>query len=95
MSMRVVFGVYGFDQDTVKLQPWLTIWEVGKRLAHSGWDVHVITDAINTDSELDGIVIHKVNSLRQSNSTEVLNLLASIKPANNISPLLSAISTQE
>lgn len=82
--MVIVFGVYGFDQETIKLQPWLTIREVGIRLVNIGWEVHVITDAVNTNSELDGIKIHKVDSLRQTNSAEVVNLITSINPAKLI-----------
>lgn len=77
--MIFTFCFSNFAAKNFKLQPWLTIYQVAKRLFASGHEVHIVTDR-GMKTELNGVAIHIVNSLRGTNSKQIKDLLHSIHP---------------
>ena len=87
--MKVLFCIPDFQSSNFALQPWLTIYRVGKGLLEHGCDVHVLTDCGRTGF-LEGIHVHSVQSLRGSNSKQVVSVLKMIQPdavAATVTPL--------
>ena len=77
--MIITFCLPQFTQKNIPLQPWLTIYRIAIEFIANGDTVHVITDSPDT-SDIDGIQVHFVKSLRGSNSYELITLLKKIKP---------------
>lgn len=77
--MIVAFCLSQFTEEKLRLQPWLTVHRVGIGLLDQGHEVHVVTDG-DSRARVDGILIHKVQSLRGTNSSEIRGLLQSIQP---------------
>ncbi len=77
--MRILFCIYDYAPANLPLQPWLTIREVGQYLVGKGHDVQIITD-IESDATVDGIPVHRVASLRGSNSGQVRMLIKKLDP---------------
>ncbi|MFQ5644537.1 MAG: glycosyltransferase family 4 protein [Thiogranum sp.] len=61
------------------MQPWLTIRQVGRYLLDKGHDVLIVTD-IEGDADVAGIPVHRVASLRGSNSGQVRALVEKLDP---------------
>jgi glycosyltransferase involved in cell wall biosynthesis len=77
--MVLTFCFSNFTAQNLKLQPWLTVYQIAKRLPSYGHQVHVVTDK-GVKTELNGISVHIVNSLRGTNSRQIKDLLHSIHP---------------
>lgn len=77
--MRIVFCIYDFSEVKLPLQPWLTIVRVAEGLVLRGHVVHIVTDAAEP-AAFNGLVVHKVASLRGTHSMEVAALLATLSP---------------
>lgn len=77
--MRVVFCLPGFDKDVIRLQPWVTVYEVSQRFVKMGHAVDIITDRPG-NGRISSIAIHTVKTLRGHNSDEMEALLESIRP---------------
>jgi glycosyltransferase involved in cell wall biosynthesis len=77
--MILTFFFSNFTAQNFNLQPWLTVYQVAKNLLARGHKVHVVTDH-GVRTELEGISVHVVNSLRGTNSKQIKNLLDSIHP---------------
>lgn len=77
--MKILFCIYDYSPANLPLQPWLTIWHVSQYLVDQGHDVQIITD-IDGDESVDGIPVHRVLSLRGSNSDQVRQLIEKLNP---------------
>ncbi len=77
--MIITFCFSQFTQKSLPLQPWLTIHRIALEFIANGDAVHVITDLSNA-SEIDGLKVHFVKSLRGTDSRELINLLQQIQP---------------
>jgi glycosyltransferase involved in cell wall biosynthesis len=78
-GMRVVFCIYDFVDEKLRLQPWLTVRRVAEGLSLRGHSVCVLTDTGNP-ARVDGIEVQAVASLRGSNSSEVRARLVRLQP---------------
>ena len=77
--MKVVFCIYNFIQEKLPLQPWLTIYEVARRMDEDGHDVHIVTDTQDT-AESHRLKTHVVSSLRGNNKAEIYSVIDEIMP---------------
>jgi phosphatidyl-myo-inositol dimannoside synthase len=77
--VSIILFISGFSSAQIKLQPWLTLYRVGEVLSNDGREVHIVTDIPNQHS-IGRISVHSVNSLRGTNSTEILEVLARLAP---------------
>jgi len=77
--LRIAFFIYDFVPAKLPLQPWLTVLRVAEYLHGQGHDVHVVTDARDA-GDLEGMTVHRVASLRGSNSGEVDAVIRDIGP---------------
>lgn len=87
--MKILFCIHDFKVTNYKLQPWLTVFRIGRSLANWGNQVYVITDH-PTSGESDGLQIHSVRSLRGTNSNQICRIISSIDPdvaVISVSPL--------
>lgn len=79
IDLRVLFCIYDYAPANLPLQPWLTIRQVARYLVDRGHNVQIITD-IDGDTNVDGILVHRVASLRGSNSGQVRALIEKLDP---------------
>ncbi len=77
--MKISFCIYNFVDEKLPLQPWLTIRILAEGLVKRGHHVSIITDVQNP-SELNGVSLVTVASLRGTNSLEVQEVLKKINP---------------
>lgn len=87
--MKILFCIPDFYNGNLALQPWLTIYRVGKELIGHGCDLHILTNRKFTDV-FEGINIHWVDSLRGTNSREVQSFFKKIQPdaiVTSVTPL--------
>ena len=77
--MVIVLCLANFTKKNCNLQPWLTIYRVSNYLLSQGHEVHVVTDQID-NSDLNGISIHFVDTLRGTNSQKINEIIDSIHP---------------
>jgi glycosyltransferase involved in cell wall biosynthesis len=84
--MIILFCIPQFNRNNIPLQPWLTFYRVSLELVRIGYKIHIITD-VPSDFEFSGLNIHKTNSLRGTNSSQIKGLIESIKPKCVILPV--------
>lgn len=77
--MVVVFCLSNFTAKNCNLQPWLTIYRISRYLLSQGHEVHTVTNQ-GDSSDLDGISIHFVDTLRGTNSRKINEVIDSIHP---------------
>ena len=77
--MRVIFFCGGFSVSNLRLQPWLTLSEVGQRLAARGHDVMLATDCSEDAAELP-VPVQVFPSLRGTHSSDILRWLEARTP---------------
>ncbi len=76
--MRLVIFSSGFSSARLRLQPWLTLLEVGLQMKSSGHDVWVATDGAD-DGKLP-LPVRRFKSLRGTQSEEISGWLKKIAP---------------
>jgi len=77
--MNVAFCIPQFKPANLPLQPWLTVYRVAMSLRDRGDNVHVITDE-GVPEEFDHIHVNVVDSLRGTNSKQIVRQLQTIEP---------------
>lgn len=77
--MRIVFSIYNLVPAKLPLQPWLSMSRIATALGARGHSVFMMTD-VPDPAEVEGVEVHSVSSLRGSNTGEVRELLARIRP---------------
>jgi glycosyltransferase involved in cell wall biosynthesis len=75
----IVFCISNFTAKNCNLQPWLTIYRISKYFLSQGHEVHAVTNHVDS-SDLNGISIHFVDTLRGTNSKKISELIDSIHP---------------
>ncbi len=76
--MKILFFVSQYCTGNLKLQPWLTIHRTGRKFRDLGHQVHIATDSMTADSE--DFCLHRLKSLRGSNSLRIKNIIKEITP---------------
>jgi len=69
----------GFSNREAPLQPWLTLIEVGRRLASQGRSVHLVTDGEQPTDDLP-LPVHQLGSLRGTNTAHIQSWIKEHRP---------------
>lgn len=77
--MKILFCLPGFNKNSIKLQPWLTVYNVAKYLSRNKYEIYILTDCNNVEI-VPEIQTYTVKSLRQTNMKEIVNVIKEITP---------------
>ena len=77
--MKILFCLPGFNKNSIKLQPWLTVYNVAKYLSRNKYEIYILTDCNNIEI-IPEIQTYTVKSLRQTNMNEIVNVIKEVTP---------------
>ena len=76
----ILFCFSGFKKENIRLQPWLTIYNVSMYCISKGYSVYVLTDGKSDNVIFENINIHFVKTLKQYNYSEIIKNIFDINP---------------
>jgi len=80
--MRIAIFLSGFNTSESRLQPWLTLLEVGAYLKAAGHDVWLVTDKSSNDTL--ALPTKRFKSLRGTESAAIAKWVGDFKPARSV-----------
>ena len=80
--MRIALFSSGFNSSELRLQPWLTLNNIGLRLKSAGHDVWLVTDSYSKDPL--PLPVQRFRTLRGTNSAEITAWIKYFKPERTV-----------